>query len=291
MRYIYVPLLALVFTLSLGVSSVNAQSDAAVEASSNAALQAQISELLAQINVLKAQLAAQEEKTTTLGQEISKLRLEARLAKGSQGEGVRTLQKLLATDPALYPEGLVTGVFGPLTENAVKRFQAKLKLEQAGVVGPQTLAKINEILSAAGVSGDIPSDFLGSRIKIEVEVKDGKHELKIEVKCNSSGTGNLCKDDDDDEDEDEDEDENELEIEVEIEEGKAHVDVEQGDDEFRFVLNTTEHSAIISELSNRLGLTESDIEAVIEFEDEDEDEGEEDDMDDSGEDGIDEDDD
>lgn len=275
MRYVYIPLLAALLTFTLGSFTVNAQSSAAVDATSNAALQARISELLLEVGTLKAQLAAQEVKTTTLGQEISKLRLESRLTTGSQGEEVRTLQKLLATDPTLYPEGLVTGVFGPLTENAVKRFQAKLKLEQVGIVGPQTLARINEILAAAGVTGSIPSDFLGSRIKIEVEVKDGKQELKIEVKCDSSGTGNLCTDDDEEDDEEGD-NEDELEIEVEIEAGKAHVDVEQDGNEFRFVLNTTDHSVIIAELSTRLSLTESDIESVIEFEDEDDEEGDED---------------
>ncbi len=287
MRYVYIPLLAAVLTLSLGAVNVNAQSDAAVDATANVTLQARITELLAQVSALKAQLAAQEERTTVLGQELSKLRLESRLTTGSQGEEVRTLQKLLASDSTLYPEGLVTGVFGPLTENAVKRFQAKLKLEQVGIVGPQTLAKINEILAAAGVTGSIPSDFLGSRIKIEVETKDGKQELKIEVKCDSSGTGNLCEDDNE---EDEDEDKNELEIEVEIEAGRAHVDVEQNGDEFRFVLNTIDHSAIIAELSNRLNLTKSDIESVIEFdgendaEEDEEDEDDEDDEDDDDED-------
>jgi len=274
MRYVYVPLAAALLTLSLGVVNVSAQSDAAVDATSNVALQAQISELLSQIKALKAQLAAQEERTVTLGQEVRKLRLESRLTTGSKGEEVRTLQKLLATDSAIYPEGLVTGFFGPLTENAVKRFQSRIKLEQVGVVGPLTLARINEILAAAGVTGDIPSDFLGSRIKIEVEVKDGKQELKLEIKCNSSGTGNLCKDDDN---EDEDEDDNELEIEVEIEDGKAHIDVERDGDEFRFVLNSIDHSVIIEELSNRLSLSTSEIESVIEFEDENDEDKEDDD--------------
>lgn len=197
---------------------------------------------------------------------------------------MRILQKILASDPTLYPEGLITGFYGSLTETAVKRFQAKLKLEQVGVVGPQTLAMINEILAAAGVTGELPSDFLGSRVKIEVEIKNGKQEIKIEVKCDSSGTGNICNDDDE---EDEDEDKNKLEIEVEIEDSKARVDVEQNGSESRFVLNITDRAVIIKELSQRLGLTEAEVKSVIEFEsdeedkdDDDEDKGKQDEEDD-----------
>lgn len=136
--------------------------------------------------------------------ERSKLKLEALLRTGSSGEEVRLLQKILASDPALYPEGLVTGFFGSLTEQAVKRLQAKFKLEQVGAVGPQTLARINEILTLAGVTGDVPADLLNSRIEIKIEIKDGKEEIKIEVKDGNSGKGS---DDDEDEDEDDDEDE------------------------------------------------------------------------------------
>ncbi|MDI6602593.1 MAG: S8 family serine peptidase [Patescibacteria group bacterium] len=68
---------------------------------------------------------------------------------------VRYLQMFLkAQGSDIYPEGLVTGYFGKLTLNAVKRFQLKHKIITpetspwiAGYVGPQTRAKINEILA------------------------------------------------------------------------------------------------------------------------------------------------
>lgn len=135
--------------------------------------------------------------------ERSKLKLEALLRTGSSGEEVKLLQKILASDPTLYPEGLVTGFFGSLTEQAVKRLQAKFKIEQVGAVGPQTLARINEILALAGVTGDVPADLLNSRVEIKIEIKDGKEEVKIEIKNDNSGKGS---DDDEDDDADEDED-------------------------------------------------------------------------------------
>ena len=77
------------------------------------------------------------------------------------GEDVRTLQEMLATDPDIYPEGLVTGFFGPLTEKAVKKFQEKSGISNVGRVGPQTLSRINQLLTeGAGKSGKIPPGLL-----------------------------------------------------------------------------------------------------------------------------------
>ena len=54
--------------------------------------------------------------------------------KGSRGEMVRQIQKALH----LYPDG----IYGPLTEQAVKEFQEKNGLKADGIVGPATLAKL-----------------------------------------------------------------------------------------------------------------------------------------------------
>ena len=70
----------------------------------------------------------------------------------------------------------------------------------------------------------------------------------------------------------EDEEEDELEIEVEIENGMAEVEVELNGDEFEFSLETTDRDEIIDEIIERTGLTREQINAVIEFDIEDEDE-------------------
>lgn len=54
------------------------------------------------------------------------------LRKGSRGQDVRILQMKLA----LYPDG----IFGPLTEEAVKVFQRERGLTEDGIVGPKTWA-------------------------------------------------------------------------------------------------------------------------------------------------------
>ncbi|OGZ45774.1 MAG: hypothetical protein A2756_02600 [Candidatus Ryanbacteria bacterium RIFCSPHIGHO2_01_FULL_48_27] len=73
------------------------------------------------------------------------------LQKGMKHSQVSELQKLLAQDKLLYPEGLVTGYFGPATDAALKRFQKRYGIakegdEGYGLVGPKTRAKLNTLM-------------------------------------------------------------------------------------------------------------------------------------------------
>lgn len=70
------------------------------------------------------------------------------LALGSRNDDVRRLQQLLATDPTLYPEGVVNGNFGGATQRAIRRFQAKYGITKNGRVGPMTRAKLQEVFGA-----------------------------------------------------------------------------------------------------------------------------------------------
>ncbi len=58
--------------------------------------------------------------------------------RGQTGDLVKYLQMILKNDSSLYPSGLVSGYFGPLTEDAVKKLQAKYGLPQTGVVDEKT---------------------------------------------------------------------------------------------------------------------------------------------------------
>jgi peptidoglycan hydrolase-like protein with peptidoglycan-binding domain len=73
---------------------------------------------------------------------------------GMSGADVTALQTYLATDPTVYPEGLITGYFGALTGAAVSRYQTKNGLASVGRVGPQTLAMLSGgIVSGGGTGG------------------------------------------------------------------------------------------------------------------------------------------
>ncbi|AFY33534.1 peptidoglycan-binding protein [Calothrix sp. PCC 7507] len=79
-------------------------------------------------------------KSSTPSSVASKRRSPNLLVKGDEGEDVRALQERLRV--AGYYYGNATGIFGPITEEAVKRFQEAYKLNADGIVGPVTLAKL-----------------------------------------------------------------------------------------------------------------------------------------------------
>ncbi len=80
-----------------------------------------------------------------LSAEKTEFRFIKTLQRGSRGDDVRRLQEFLKQSPDVYPEGLVTGYFGTLTEAAVKKFQIKYGIETVGIVGPKTRAKLNKL--------------------------------------------------------------------------------------------------------------------------------------------------
>lgn len=76
--------------------------------------------------------------------------ITGQLDEGQSGANVTNLQTFFTDNSAIYPEGLITGYFGGLTANAVKRFQAQYGFDQVGRVGPVTLEKINSMIQSGG---------------------------------------------------------------------------------------------------------------------------------------------
>src|SRR3989344_4742569 len=114
-----------------------------------------IKQLQAQIQLLQKQIADLQNQVQSVKTELKFSRV---LTQGAIGDDVKQFKKFLKTFPDVYPEGLVTGYFGPLTETAIKKFQEKNGIESVGVVGPKTQAKLNELaITGAGQSGVIPS--------------------------------------------------------------------------------------------------------------------------------------
>lgn len=126
---------------------------------------AQTQALIAQINALQAQQGytsssagstAQSTSGTTVSSNAGTLTsgicptLSRALSMGVSGNDVSSLQQFLAQDPSVYPDKLVTGYFGGLTQAAVQRWQAKYGIVSSGtpdsngfgVVGPRTKAAI-----------------------------------------------------------------------------------------------------------------------------------------------------
>lgn len=74
---------------------------------------------------------------------------------GDINQDVTELQTFLASDSSVYPERLVTGYFGPLTQSAVQRFQCKYSIVCSGNssttgygrVGPRTLTMLDGLMN------------------------------------------------------------------------------------------------------------------------------------------------
>lgn len=70
------------------------------------------------------------------------LRFLRSLSRGMSGDDVRDLQELLAQDPTIFSNLFITGFFGPMTEEALRKFQRKYGIEAIGIFGPKTQAKL-----------------------------------------------------------------------------------------------------------------------------------------------------
>lgn len=75
--------------------------------------------------------------------EPQKLRVGRILGRGDEGEEIRVLQERLRV--AGYYYGNSSGIFGSITEDAVKRFQEAYNLQADGIVGPATLRRLPPI--------------------------------------------------------------------------------------------------------------------------------------------------
>ena len=134
-KKIIISILAVVFTFSIvGLASAVILEE----------LQAQFNDLLVKYNLLLTQVG--QSVTTTGYCLFSDLKL------GMTSAEVTALQQGLKQNPVVYPEGLVTGYFGPLTKAAVIRFQNNFATEilspwgltkGTGFVGSTTRTKLN----------------------------------------------------------------------------------------------------------------------------------------------------
>ena len=176
--------------------------------------------LIERLRVLVQQMLELRAEMNEVSTEI-KEEIRVGLREGMTDEDIKKVQEILATDKSIYPEGLVTGYFGPLTKNALKRFQEKFEIEVTGELDEDTRAYLEELLTER--FGDkIPPGLLiapGIRKKVELRLLEG---------CDNSGPGKapFCKElrikieGDEDEDDNEDEEVSEAEATSAIDDAK-----------------------------------------------------------------------
>ena len=85
--------------------------------------------------------------------------IAAQASVGSSGQNVSNIQSFLATNSAIYPQGIVSGYYGALTKAAVQQFQIDYNIPPVGNVGPLTLAKMNSVISS-GLGLDVSAPVI-----------------------------------------------------------------------------------------------------------------------------------
>lgn len=78
------------------------------------------------------------------------VKLARPLGHGAKGDDVKILQDTLGEVAGVYPQELVTGYYGDLTESAVKRFQKAFGLPTTGYVGDLTREQIADLTKLPG---------------------------------------------------------------------------------------------------------------------------------------------
>jgi peptidoglycan hydrolase-like protein with peptidoglycan-binding domain len=118
------------------------------------------------IKQLQTQIQSLQAKITDLQAEVQSVKLELKfnraLTQGATGNDVKQLQEFLKTFTGSYPDGSITGYFGPRTEAAVKKFQTQNGIESVGIVGPKTKEKLNVLAAAIPAVSAVPVSVTGT---------------------------------------------------------------------------------------------------------------------------------
>ncbi len=97
-----------------------------------------------------------------VGVQSASAMITSQLDLGDTGSNVSELQSYLSLNANLYPSGLVTGYFGPLTQGGVQKYQTAQGIVSSGSpsttgygrVGPRTLTSLNIMMGNPTVSSD-----------------------------------------------------------------------------------------------------------------------------------------
>jgi peptidoglycan hydrolase-like protein with peptidoglycan-binding domain len=178
--------------LALMVVAPVAQAQTATTTPTVASLMEILQGLLKQVEELQKKLRETQGEIQAVQREI-----KSGLREGATDEDVKKIQELLASDNTLYPRGLITGYYGPLTSEAVKRFQERNGLTVTGIVDDETRDYLEEYYTeykanrgAAALWAFEKRDAMKKRIEERKKERDMKKEEKKEYK----------NDDDDDDD-------------------------------------------------------------------------------------------
>ncbi len=137
---------------------------------SNTSLSAKIQDLMKLIADLQTRLAEAKGEVKEL---------VADLEEGAQGEDIKKVQEVLATDPSIFSVK-PTGYFGTITKEALKKFQERYGLEVTGKLDEGTREAIKELRKDGVVApGLLQSAAVKDRIKARLQDKWGDCDFTL----------------------------------------------------------------------------------------------------------------
>jgi peptidoglycan hydrolase-like protein with peptidoglycan-binding domain len=216
--------------------------------------------LMAKVADLQKQLAATKGEIKDANAEV-KVALKAGLKEGMTDEDIKEIQELLASDKDIYPEGMVTGYFGKLTKEAVKRFQTKHGITASGEIDTDTKDLLEEYLGER-FDGKVPQGLLrapGIMKKVQDKMCEGSRIVAWGLFCKDHQKPDV----DEDEDEDEDTDTDEFEVEVEIEDGATTVSFTFDGDDYTVEVDSTTQGRVLTEVAEELDTTVRKLDADL----------------------------
>jgi len=144
-------------TATSTASTTSPATTAKPDAARIAELLAQIQKLTELLNSLRSQMATAQGQLQTITGE-----LRGGLGEGATGDDVKQIQQVLASDPSVYPAGRMTGFFGPMTKEALMKFQAKHGLTVTGMIDPETRAALEAMIKEHQQTGQFRTDMFAN---------------------------------------------------------------------------------------------------------------------------------
>lgn len=238
------------------------------QAASVAQLVSQLDKIISDLQALRSEISTMSSQATAVANSgnvlgvTSSKRLTQPIVFGETNEDIALVQRLLASDPTIYPYGVDSGFFGPKTQEAIRNLQTRYDLEPVGVVGPATTALLEAFLDKYP-SGEFPADALSTDPRVK----------GITTSSVSSVISTLLDQLSNDDDEDEAVSVNTGSvryIRAEIDHGEANVLIRyKNDTSKRLLVLADDEEELIEEISKKTSLSKSVIEATLDLEESD----------------------
>lgn len=245
---LHIPLLVAMLALSLTFAPK-------AEAADVSAVVARMDVIIKQMEALKAEFAALASSIPSapsgavLGSQSSAPVFTQSLQQGETNDDIKMIQKLLATDPEIYPYGVTSGLFGPKTEEGIKNFQTRFGLDPVGVVGPATKALL-ELFINAYPDGNYPTDVLKKKPQVAgASTSVPQPQTPVPTPTVPSARA---------------QDIDEITAKYDGEEAKVKV-LYDNDETTSFVIEEDSKIEVVDAVASKLGLTRAQVLGLIEF--------------------------